>query len=164
MCGVDNLYMSAKFCKNTHNHPCKIKLHGVTRKGGRGLHTSVLQEEVQNKVEQDKVRETVLAAELIGDSSCPRLLVVSVYDTKPVHFLTIAVERIFWREKIRAVYDKYSGAMKDITFHRLNINDDYNSGMGGADIADQIRGSYRFDHWMRRYKWWHSLFGGEYQS
>ena len=30
--------------------------------------------------------------------------------------------------------------------------------MGGADIADQIRGSYRFDHWLRNFKWRHSIF------
>ena len=30
--------------------------------------------------------------------------------------------------------------------------------MGGADIADQLRGLYRFDHWLRTYKWWHSIY------
>ena len=156
--GVDNLYMSAKFCKDAWNHPNKIKLHGVTRKGGRGLPSTVIQDEVQNKVEQEKVRGTVLASKLDGDVTCPSLLAVSVYDTKPVHFLTMAAEKICWEEKKREVYDKQTGGMKEITFHRLNINDDYNYGMGGADIADQIRGSYRFDHWLRRYKWWHSIF------
>ena len=34
----------------------------------------------------------------------------------------------------------------------ISVNDEYNFGMGGADIADQVRGSYRFDHWLRRYK------------
>ena len=95
VCGVDNLYMSAMFCKDAYNHPCKIKLHGVARKGGRGLPTAVLQEEVTNKVEQEKVRGTVRAVELIGDLACLKLLAVSVYDTKPVHFLSMAAEKIF---------------------------------------------------------------------
>ena len=30
--------------------------------------------------------------------------------------------------------------------------------MGGANISDQIHGSYRFDHWLRNFKWWHSIF------
>ena len=30
--------------------------------------------------------------------------------------------------------------------------------MGDVDIADQIRGGYQIDKWMRKYKWWHSIF------
>ena len=45
-CGMDNLYMSAKFCKDAYNHPAKVKLHGVARKAGRGLPLSVIQEEM----------------------------------------------------------------------------------------------------------------------
>ena len=157
-CGVDNLYMSAKFCKDAFNHPMKVKLHGVTRKGGRGLPNCVLQDEKTNQKEQEKVRGTVCAAELVGDITCPSLIAVSVYDTKPVHFLTMAVEKIFWEEKSKEVYDKEMKRMKQIKFLRLNVNDDYNYGMGGADIADQIRGSYCFDHWVRNFKWWHSIF------
>ena len=89
--------MSAKFCKDTFNHNKKINLHGVTRKSGRGLPESVLQEEVSNKKDQEKVRGTVLAAELIGDTYRPSLIALSVYDTKPVRFLTMATERISGR-------------------------------------------------------------------
>ena len=39
----------------------------------------------------------------------------------------------------------------------LNVNNDYNYGMGGADIVDLLRGLYRFDKWMRNYKWWHAI-------
>ena len=157
-CGVDNLYMSAKFCKDAYNHEKKIKLHGVTRKGGRGLPLTVIQQEVTNVKEQEKVRGTVIAAELAGDPNCPSLIAVSVYDTKPVHFLTMAAENIYWEENKREVFDRSTGKMKSMKFYRLNVNNDYNFGMGGVDIADQIRGSYRFDHWLRRYKWWHSVF------
>ena len=162
-CGVDNLYMSAKFCRDTYNHPKKVKLHGVTRKSGRGLPSSIMQQEVQNKTEQEKVRGTVLAAKLVGDSKCPSLVAVSVYDTKPVHFLSMKAESIKWEEKSRSVYDRSKGEMAVMKFLRLNINDDYNYGMGGADIADQLRGSYRFDHWLRNYKWWHSIFWWGFQ-
>ena len=162
-CGVDNLYMSAKFCRDAYNHPKKVRLHGVTRKSGRGLPSSVLQQEVQNKAEQDKVRGTVLAAELVGDSKCPSLVAVSVYDTKPVHFLSMKAQSIKWEEKSRQVYDRSKGEMTTMKFLRLNVNDDYNYGMGGADIADQLRGSYRFDHWLRNFKWWHSIFWWGFQ-
>ena len=43
-------------------------------------------------------------------------------------------------------------------FLRLNVNDDYNYGMDGADIDEHIRGSYRFENWLRNFKWWHSIF------
>ena len=71
----------------------KVKLHGVAQKSGRGLPSSIIQDEVQNCAEQDKVRGTVLAAELRGDDACPSLLAVSVYDTKPVHFLTMCAKK-----------------------------------------------------------------------
>ena len=48
--------------------------------------------------------------------------------------------------------------MENMKFLQLNVNDDYNYGMGGANITDQISGSYRFDHWLRNFKWWHSIF------
>ena len=83
---------------------------------------------------------------------------MSVYDTKPVHFISMVVDNIKWTEKKREVYDQSIGRMTTMKLLRLNVNDDYNYGMGGADIADQIRGSYRFDHWVRNYKWWHAIF------
>ena len=86
ICGVDNLYMYAKFCKDTFNHDKNINLHGVTRKSGRGITESVLQEEVSNRKYQEKVRGTVRAAELIGDKYCPSLIAVSVYDAKTSSF------------------------------------------------------------------------------
>jgi len=162
-CGVDNLYISAKFCKDAYNHPKKIMMFGVARKSGRGLPSYVIQEELQNEKEKLKVRGTVKAAELIGDPDCPSLLAVSVYDTKPVHFLSSCAESIKWIEKKRKVFDKSTKRMKQMTFLRLNINDDYNYGMGGVDIADELRGSYRFDKWMRNYKWWHSIFWWGFQ-
>ena len=48
--------------------------------------------------------------------------------------------------------------MTTMKFLRINVNDVYNYGMGCANIADQIRGSYRFDHCLQNYKWWHAIF------
>ena len=104
-CGCNNLYISAKFCKNAFMHPNRILLYGVARKSGRGLPDCVLQEEKATKTEQVKVRGTVKASKLTGDPGCPNLLAVSVYDTKPFHFLSAAAENIEWREKKREVYD-----------------------------------------------------------
>ena len=56
----------------------KKKLHGVNRKSGRGLPASIMQEELHNRKEQEKVRVTIIAAELVGDSNCSSLIAVSV--------------------------------------------------------------------------------------
>ena len=66
-------------------------------------------------------------------------------------------ESIKWEDKSRPVYDRSIGQMSTMEFLRLNINNDHNCVMGGADIADHMRGCYRFDHWLRNYKWWHSI-------
>ena len=147
--------MSVEFCKDAYNHPKKMCLHGVTRKGGRGLTEFILQEVVTNSGVQEMVRGTVHTTELVGDSKCSSLEIVSVYDTKPTYFLTMATKRIFCEEKSRDVFDKVINRMVTMEFLLLNVNDDYNFGMGGADTADQIHGSYCFDHWLRNFKWRH---------
>ena len=87
-------------------------------------------------VEQVKVRGTVKAEKLTDYPTCPNLLAVSVYHTKPVHFLLLAAESIEWVEKHREVYNKSLKKMQLMKFLCLNVNNDYNYGMGGADIAD----------------------------
>ncbi len=41
---------------------------------------------------------------------------------------------------------------------RLNVIDDYNQNMNNVDIADQLRGQYRPDHWLRHKMWWLAIF------
>ena len=53
--------------------------------------------------------------------------------------------------------------MRVIKFLCLNLNNGYSYGMGNANIVDQLRGSYRFDKWMRNYKWWHTIFWWGFQ-
>ena len=155
---MDNLYVSAKFARDCYNHSKSVLIHGVARKSGRGVPSLVLQEEVSDKNEIEKVRGTVKAAVLKGDSECPNLCAISVYDTKPVHFITMCNEKIEWIKKKRKVYDKVTKKVKTVDYLRLNVNDDYNNGMGDVDVADQLRNQYRVDMWLRNYKWWHALF------
>ena len=84
-CALDNLYMSAKFS----NLALKINIYvsRVTRKGGRGIPSSLLQEEFKSRQAQIVVFGTVKAEILCGEHECNNLLDVSVYDTKPVLFL-----------------------------------------------------------------------------
>ena len=155
--------MSAKFCIDSYTHPKKIKLHGVTRKSGRVLPSTIMQQELENKAEQEKVRGAVIADEFVGDIKCPSLIAVYVYDSKPVNFISMKYDSIKWEKKSIPVYDRYIGWMGTMKFLRININNDYNYAIGGAYIADQIRGSCRFDCWLRNYKWWHSIFWWVFQ-
>jgi len=58
-------------------------VHGVTHKSGHRL-----------------------PAVLEGDEHCPNLVAFSVYDTKPVHFLSLSSTLLKWVEKVEVVFDK----------------------------------------------------------
>ena len=90
------------------------------------------------------------AAVLEGDPVIPNLVAVSYYDSKPVHFLSTICQSIKWIQLERQVFNVDSEKVEPMKFLRLNINNGYNHGMGHVDISDQLRGSYRFDHWMRK--------------
>ena len=157
ICGLDNLYNSAKFCRVAFVHS-KVLLNGVTRKGMRGLPKCVLQEEKKKRSDVLAVRGTVKAAVLCNDPELPDLVASSVYDTKPVHFLSTCCESIKWIVKERLTFNVDTGKTEIMRFLRLNQNDFYNFSMGSVDVSDQLRTSYPFDHsWLRNRKWWWSL-------
>ena len=68
-------------------------------KSGRGLPSSIPQEEILNQSLQGTIGVTVEAATLVGDPRCPNLVTVSVYNTKPFHFLSMRCEQVKWVEK-----------------------------------------------------------------
>jgi hypothetical protein len=154
---MDNLYLSAKFVKGCYNHPNKILLAGVCRKGMRGVPECVIQPEAK-PAEVKSVRGTVKAAVLKGDDDCPNMIALSLYDAKPVYFLSMIHTDIKWVTNTNRVYCRGTSEMEDNKFLRLNINTDYNNKMNSVDSADQLRNSYRFDHWLRFRKWWWSIF------
>ena len=121
LCGMDNLYTSAHFCKAAYQHEKKVLIHGVARKGGLGVPKSVLQEEVLNRNQQTLVQGRVKAAELTNGSKIAGIVVVSVYDTKPVHFLTTCCEKVQWKSQTRKIWDKASKKLVPLEFLRLNV-------------------------------------------
>jgi len=94
----------------------------------------------------------VKAAVLEGDADCPSLVAFSIYDMKPVHFLSMACTSIKWH-----VYNKTSNQKVRMKFLRSGLIDDYNNGMNKVDQADQLCGSYQFDHWICKCKWWWAI-------
>jgi hypothetical protein len=99
-----------------------------------------------------------MAAKLHNSNVCPDLFAVSVYDTKPVHILSTAAECVEWIVKERKVWSESAKSKAMMKYLRLNVIDDYNNRMNATDIADQLRGNYRPDHWMRNRKWWWAFF------
>ena len=73
--------------------------------------------------------ETVKAAVLEGVPPLPFLVAVSVYDTKPVHFLSMTCMSIAWIMKTRMLFDRETGSTHPMNFLRLNVNDEYNHKM-----------------------------------
>ena len=70
---------------------------------------------------------------------------------------------IKWIEKESLVFDKVSKKTMKLKFLRLDVTDEYIFGMGHVDMADQLRNQYQMDHWLRNYKWWHTIFGGAFK-
>ena len=125
MCIRDSLYNSAKFCRAGYVHS-KVLINGVTRVGMRGLPKSVIQEVKKKKSDIAGVRGTVKAAVLLGDPNLPNLVASSVYDMKPVHFLSTCCKTIKWIIKERSCFNIDSGQTEVLRFLRLNQNDFYN--------------------------------------
>eukprot|EP00957_Ditylum_brightwellii_P041759 3162387-Ditylum_brightwellii.AAC.1 len=95
-CAVDNLYRSASFCGAAYNHEKKALCHGVTGKGCRSMPGCVQQEEQKSKADQRSACVTVKAAVLEGDTECPCLVASSVYDSKPVYYLSMVTHELKW--------------------------------------------------------------------
>ena len=129
VCGLNNLYNSAKFCCKAFKGENKVMVHGITRMSGQGLPSCVLQEELKNEKDAEKVRGATKAAVLTGDPDCPNLVAFSMYDTKPVHFLSTACTSLKWVEKVKRVYDKNEAKTVGMRFLQCKVNDDYNNGI-----------------------------------
>jgi hypothetical protein len=67
-------------------------------------------------------------------------------------------EEIKWVELERKVFSTENENNETMKFLRLNINNDYNFKMHDVDSSDQLPNQYRFDHWMRKRKWWWAIF------
>ena len=89
------------------------------------------------------------ASVLEGDLSCPNLIAPDVYDTMPVHYLSMVTDKIEWTEINKDLYNVDSEEVEVSNFLRLNHINKYNQEIGNVDLVDQLRGSYRPDHCIR---------------
>ena len=75
-----------------------------------------------------------------------------MYDSKPVHFLSMACAELKWKTQEKDVYNIETGQVESLYFLRMNNNISYNQKMGNVDVADQLRGNYRLDIGVRNRK------------
>ena len=126
--------------------------------GGRGIPDIVKQVEITTQVELAAARGTLKVAQLVGDEEMPNLVVTSLYDQKPFYMMSTGMPQISWVKVTKKIWSTVAGKYKEVPFYRLNIVNEYNLKMGRTDLGDQLRGSYRYDHWLRNRKWWWSIF------
>lgn len=139
----DNLYSTVKFFRYAYVVH-KIMCSGVARKNQVPPELSM--DVVTSEKDLARVKGTVKAAVLMGDKRAPFLVGATLYDSKPVRFLSYFVTGIWWVEKIRQVWDRNLRKTVPLKFLRLNINNMYNEGMGGVDqVCFPFSTPYR--HW-----------------
>ena len=66
--------------------------HGVTRKVIRGIQPCVIQEELNSKKEKIETRGTAKEEVMEGGPKCTNLIEASMYDTKPVQYISMVSE------------------------------------------------------------------------
>ena len=103
---MDNLFNSQKLFTALHIDIAEVLAlaHGVACTNRRGVPPSIIQKEEKNKDHAEKLRGTTLATKLHDSDACPDLFAVSIYNTKPVHILSIAAECVEWIVKEKEVW------------------------------------------------------------
>lgn len=105
---MDNLFISSKFLYGTFRYCLsKVLVYNIYRKSGRGMSSSVYQEKYTDprSTKAQEVRVLTKATVLVGDNMCNNMLVFSVYNSKPVYFISMSAENIKRIEKKRKIYD-----------------------------------------------------------
>ena len=72
------------------------------------------------------MRGKTKAAILKGDPKCPDLISTSVYDTKPVHYLSMSSEELKWFGFEKDVYNIDTVAKEPLQFLRMCYINNYN--------------------------------------
>jgi hypothetical protein len=133
---MDNLFNSVKLFQALYE--AKALGHGVARTSARGVPMSNIQKEEKNKDQSEKLGGTTKAARLVRLPGCPNVLAVSMYDTKPVHLLSMAAEMVEWIVKEKKVWSATTNNKSLIKFLHLNVIKDYIMHMNSTDIVDQL--------------------------
>ena len=103
----------------------------------------MIQNKEKNLKDIHKVWGTVKAPVLTNDPDCLNLVASSVYDSKPVHFLSVTCAELKWKTQENDVYNIETEHVESLKCLCMNNNISYNQEMGNVDVADQLRGNYK---------------------
>ena len=85
------------------------------------------------------------------------IVCTSLYDVKPFYMMSTVANKVVWTKKFMDVFCQIKRVKVKGPFYRLSLADEYNNKMGNVDVGDQLRNYYRFDHFIRKRKWWWSI-------
>ena len=93
-CWVNNLYTLVNFLIHVLKHKAHVMIEEVCCSSYRGFPKVVKQEEVRGDENLCRVVGTVKAAELVVAGLDDKIVATSIYDLKPVYFLSSSCEEI----------------------------------------------------------------------
>ena len=85
----------------------KIKIHSITRTDNRRFPKHVLQLELKNIRLFDKKGNTENVAVLEGDISIEYLVAISLYDSRPIYFLSNVIPDATWTAVTKTIISNY---------------------------------------------------------
>ena len=85
------------------------------------------------------------------------IVCTSLYDVKPFYMMSTVANKVVWTKKFMDVFCQIKRVKVKVPFYRMSLADEYNNKMGNVDVGDQLRNYYRFDHFIRKRKWWWSI-------
>ena len=92
---MDNIFISVNLLWAAYaEKKSKTMVHGFFRQRGHGLPNFFVQEYYKKGEKADIMRREANSSVLEGGIECPKIFALSVYDTKPVHFLSMEAERL----------------------------------------------------------------------
>ena len=123
----------------------KKMVHGAFCQKFRGLTNFVVQEDyTKYRKKADIMRGKTKDDVSEGDVYCPGIVASSVYDTKPVHFLSMVAEKLVCNINEKDIYDKENNKKVRIQFYRTEMNFFNNNYMNSVHVFDQLHNSYNF--------------------
>ncbi|KAK3288696.1 hypothetical protein CYMTET_3835 [Cymbomonas tetramitiformis] len=123
---MDNLFTSRRFLQWGYEE--KVLMAGVARATARGVPDCVVQVEAKSKADLEKAVGCVKVARTADF----KIIAASVYDAKPVHFLSSIHTKVHMITKTRTVWSTENKCRQELGFERLNTADDYNNNMNGV--------------------------------